>query len=107
MSQINNPLYYPSYNTASERDRILPKDYLKLRELTVSYELPSRLFSNFFIDRMSITLSGRNLLIWTPSENNFVDPEITSFGNDLEGEFGEFRTGPSSRTYTAGLKVSF
>jgi TonB-linked SusC/RagA family outer membrane protein len=107
MSQINNPLYYPSYNTASERDRIIPKDYLKLRELTLSYSLPSSLLDNIFIDNLSIILTGRNLLIWTPSENNFVDPEVTSFGNDLTGEFGEFRTGPSARTFTAGIRVNF
>ena len=107
LSQINNPLYYPSYNTASEIDRIIPKDYLKLRELVISYDLPSNILNSTFIDGLSLVLTGRNLLIWTPTENNFVDPEITSFGNDIEGEFGEFRTGPSARTFTIGLRANF
>jgi hypothetical protein len=47
------------------------------------------------------------LLIWTPEENNFIDPEVTSWGNDLAGDFGEFRTNPTVRNLGVSLKVVF
>jgi hypothetical protein len=45
--------------------------------------------------------------LWTPEENNFVDPESTSFGNDLVGAFGEFRTGPTIRSFTGSVRITF
>ena len=50
---------------------------------------------------------GNNLLLWTPSSNTFIDPEMTSFGNDLEGNFGEYSANPSSRKFGFNVKVKF
>jgi hypothetical protein len=45
--------------------------------------------------------------MWTPSSNTFIDPEASSFGNDLEGSFGEYSSNPSSRKYGFNVKVKF
>ena len=104
----NNAYFYPSSNPVAERDRILPKDYVKLRDVSISYSIPAKYIAKLrILDAASIILSGRNLLMWTPEKNNFVDPESTSFGNDLTSEFGEFRTGPTVRSFTAGIKLNF
>ena len=104
----NNAVYYPSSNPVAERDRILPRDYVKLRDVNLKYTIPTKYISKLkIVDGASIILSGRNLLMFTPERNNFVDPEGTSFGNDLIGEFGEFRTGPTVRSFTAGIRISF
>jgi hypothetical protein len=52
-------------------------------------------------------LLARNLLIWVPSENTFVDPETTNLGNDILGEFGEMSTAPTQKSFGAVLKVNF
>lgn len=106
-TNVNNPYYYPSYNLASERDRIISKSYVKFRDFYVNYTMPSNWFDVVGIKKASIGFQGHNLLMWTPEDNNFVDPEITSWGNDITGELGEFRTGPSARTFTFNLKLNF
>jgi TonB-linked SusC/RagA family outer membrane protein len=104
----NNSYYYHSANTVANRARVIPRDYLKLRDVTLSYSLPSKLITSLkYVQAIDIVLSGRNLLLWTPVENNFIDPESTSFGNDLMSELGEFRTGPTVRSFSAGLRVNF
>jgi TonB-linked SusC/RagA family outer membrane protein len=104
----NNSYFYHSANTVANRDRVIPRDYLKLRDVSLSYRLPSKLLTPLkYVEGVDIILSGRNLLLWTPVDNNFIDPESTSFGNDLVSELGEFRTGPTVRSFTASLRVNF
>lgn len=89
------------------KNRILDKSYLKLRDVTVSYELPKALAGKLRADRALITVFGRNLVTWLPKGNRTIDPEVSNYGNDLNSEFGEFRTGPSTRFYGASFKVTF
>ncbi|HYG01343.1 MAG TPA: SusC/RagA family TonB-linked outer membrane protein [Chryseosolibacter sp.] len=94
-----------SNNPAMERRHILDRTYLKVRELVLAYNLPSSLVSKTPFTNISASIVGRNLWIWTPTENNVVDPEATQFGNDLAGEFGEFAAGPSARSLGFTLKL--
>ena len=45
--------------------------------------------------------------MWTPKANNYVDPEITNYGNDITSELGEFAALPSTRNIGGGIKVVF
>lgn len=56
---------------------------------------------------IQVSAYGNNLFLWTPSSNTFIDPETTSFGNDLAGNFGEYTANPSSRVFGFNLKVKF
>lgn len=94
-------------NTAMFREWVLPKDYLKLREITLSYNFPKKLLNKTPLSALQVSLIGRNLFMWTPKKNNFVDPESTNFGNDINSELGEFATAPTSRTFGGGVKVVF
>jgi hypothetical protein len=86
---------------------ILDKTYLKLRELTLSYSVPAKLLIRLPFRALEISLVGRNLLMWTPATNNFVDPEATNYGNDLLSDFGEFSAGPTSRFLGANIRITF
>jgi TonB-linked SusC/RagA family outer membrane protein len=92
-------------NPAMERRHILDRTYFKVREVVLSYNLPSALVSKTPFNTVSASVLGRNLWIWTPVENGMVDPEVTQFGNDLQGEFGEFAAGPSARSIGFSLKL--
>lgn len=94
-------------NTAVYRDWVLPKDYLKLREVTLTYNFPKKLLAKTPLTSVQVSLIGRNLFMWTPKKNNFVDPESTNFGNDISSELGEFATAPTTRTFGGGLKAVF
>jgi outer membrane receptor protein involved in Fe transport len=84
---------------------LIDKSYVKLRSLVLSYELPKKLISKSPFQGVKLSAYGNNLFLWTPDSNTFVDPEITSFGNDLEGNFGEYSANPSSRNF--GFNVMF
>jgi hypothetical protein len=56
---------------------------------------------------VKLSAFGNNLFVWTPKSNTFVDPELTSFGNDLQGNFGEYSANPSSRKFGFNLMVKF
>ncbi len=99
--------YYLTNNPVSERSNVIDRSYVKLRELSLYYTLPERWFSNLIVKSVSVGVVGRNLLLWTPKSNNFINPESTTFGNDLAGEFGEFFGGPSVRSVNISLKASF
>ena len=86
---------------------MIPKDFVKLRELTLSYTLPKKLFNNFFVKGVEVGLIGRNLFLWTPKKNNYVDPEGTNYGNDLYSEIGEFAAAPTTRNFGGSIKITF
>ena len=96
-----------SYNPLVRREFIIPRDYFKLREIAVTYDFPSKLLSRTPFKQVTLSLIGRNLLLFTPSENNYVDPEATNLGNDLLSEFGETTGISSTRNFGGSIKVVF
>jgi hypothetical protein len=86
---------------------MIDKTYFKVRDITLTYKLPKRMLAKWGIDNAFLTVYGRNLLTYLPSQNRFIDPEVSNFGNDLRSEYGEFRTGPSTRNFGAKLNLSF
>ncbi len=102
------PTAFGSQSQARNREQwVLPKDYFKLREVTLAYTLPSKLIKKSFLKQVTVSAIGRNLFLGTPAENNLVDPESTNLGNDLTSEFGESGGTISTRNFGFGLKVVF
>lgn len=100
--------WYQTQNKAgSYYDRIIGKSFLKLRDISVSYSLPQGWASRISASNLSLSVYGRNFLLWTPRSNFYLDPEASNQGNDLASEFGEFRTAPVSRQYGISLKATF
>ncbi|MGV3509055.1 MAG: SusC/RagA family TonB-linked outer membrane protein [Sphingobacteriaceae bacterium] len=100
--------YSAGHNTAIFRNFVIDRDYLKLREVVLNYRLPSKLIAKLRgVGSADFSLIGRNLLLFTPKSNHFVDPEGSNYGNDIYSEFGEFATAPTMRTFGASLKLTF
>ncbi|MDP4184693.1 MAG: SusC/RagA family TonB-linked outer membrane protein [Bacteroidota bacterium] len=107
----NYNLYYNQTYSAGKFGRLylIDRSFVKLREVTLTYQLPKKLTQKAFINRAEISFIGRNLLLWTPKSNTFVDPESTTFGdeNGLEADYGEYGATPTVRSYGFSLKLSF
>lgn len=86
---------------------LLDRSYLKLREVRLSYEFPKSMAQKLKVGSIRLSLMAGNILLWTPEENPYIDPETTTFGNDISAKFGEFGAGPTEQTYTFGLSVTF
>jgi hypothetical protein len=92
--------------------------FWKLRELSLTYEIPARYLAGVtFIKRASVSLIGRNLLMFRPKSNLWTDPEFsdnslsgigannTGTGNAV-GSTSEFQT-PPTRIYGANITLTF
>jgi len=86
---------------------VIDKSYLKLRNVTLAYNLPKSMIESLNVNTIRFSLSASNFLLWTPGENAYIDPETTTFGNDVSAKFGEFRANPTNETFTFALNINF
>jgi len=67
-------------NTGVAENYVYSAAYWRLREASISYDLPSRLFEDMgYVKGVRVSLQGRNLLLWTPKTNLYTDPEYSAF----------------------------
>ncbi len=86
---------------------ILDRSYLKLRNVGLAYQMPKSICNKLRISSMKFSATVSNILLWTPDENPYADPETTTFGNNVSAKFGEYGTTPPYQSYVFGLSVSF
>lgn len=82
--------------------------YLKLRELSLSYDLPDHIVSSLLgggARRTRLTLSGRNLLRFTGYKG--YDPEVSNFGNQPIARNIDVAPFPPSRSFFFSVDVGF
>jgi TonB-dependent starch-binding outer membrane protein SusC len=84
---------------------IEPADFIRLNEVSLTYTLPDHLAERFFrTGGASITLSGRNLAVWS---------DYSGFSPDIQNEFdavagrADFFTLPPARRLGLRLDLSF
>lgn len=92
---------------AMARYTVIDKSFIKLREVILSYTFPEKLLGDSFIEGLTIAAIGRNLFLWTPRNNQYIDPEVSTFGTDVEGLFGEFSANPTTRSMGFSIKANF
>ena len=82
--------------------------FVKLRELSIGYELPTTLTSRVLgasARETRLELSGRNLMTWTSYTG--VDPEVSNFGSQQISRFTDLAPFPPSRSFFFTVSVSF
>ena len=81
--------------------------FIKLREVTLSFDMPDRLVAFLGRGVQSATLSfeGRNLITWTKYQG--LDPEVSNFGNQAIARNVDVAPFPPSRTFWVGLNLGF
>jgi TonB-linked SusC/RagA family outer membrane protein len=80
--------------------------YLKLRELTLRYDLPDgavRRASQNWLRTAAVSLSGRNLVTWTRYQG--LDPEVSNFGAQQIGRGVDVTPYPPTRSYFVSLDL--
>ena len=99
--------YWDAGGSELDRAFLVDKSYVKLRNVILSWQMPTKWFSKCFITGVNLSVFGNNLFLWTPKSNTFIDPETSTFGNDLDGNYGEFSANPSSRKFGFNVQVKF
>ena len=113
-----DPITYGGLQTTkgANRLRLFPKQtavyvedgsFLKLRELTLSFELPETMVSRFGrgVRTAELSFSGRNL--WTHTNYTGMDPEVSNFGNQPIGRNIDVAPFPPSRSFWFSLSLGF
>jgi len=97
----NNPILVAGIRNGSNYStRYLYKgDYLKLKSVTVNYDLPTRLVTGIGLTSASVYLQGNNLFILTHMPN--FDPESKEDGRRRIYDY------PTTRSVNIGIKIGF
>lgn len=100
-SKLRSNGYLQNYN-----DRYIQNiRYLRFKNLTVGYTIPTNLTRRVGIDRVRVYFTGENLYYWSPlkKHSKYVDPEA-AFNRDDDANGGFY---PWPKTYMFGLDVTF
>lgn len=79
--------------------------FLRLRSVTLGYNLPSSLLSKYRLNTVRVYVSGTNLLTFTPYSG--LDPEVNSQSAVSNTKNFDWATVPQPRTFQVGLNVGF
>ena len=81
------------------------RDNVRLKELSLTYQLPEYLSSRMRAGRTTLTLSAQNLMWW--DDCHCVDPNMNWAGADSFGFGSGFLAQPSPRIYRLQLRTKF
>ena len=98
---------YDRFSTGDSRTYIEPGTFLKLREITLSYQAPAEFTTKWLrgAQDMRVSLSGRNL--WMKTKYWSYDPEFTNFGNTNFNRFLDLAPYPTSRQFFLSVDIGY
>lgn len=91
-------------NSGISEEFVYSTDFIKFREVSLSYSLPQTALKNVFIDNVRLSVIGRNLFFISRKIDN-VDPEASL--NNLNSQGIERFGTPSTRSYGFSVNVKF
>ena len=95
--------YYGEINDIAEQF-VEDSDYIKFRQLSIGYSLPSSLLDNIFLTSVNVQVIAANLFYLKRSVDN-IDPESAYNVSNSQGL--EYFGVPSTRSYGLNLNVKF
>ncbi len=96
-----------SVNTAANTNYLVSADFWKIREASLSWNLPLKWFgfTKNAVKGASFTLSGRNLFMFLPKTNEWTDPEFSNTTGNAQGVTG-FEALPPTRIFGASININ-
>ncbi len=91
-------------NSGIAEEFIYSTDFIKFRELSLAYNLPTKILENIFVSNLRLSLIGRNLFYISKKIDN-VDPEASL--NNLNSQGIERFGIPSTRSLGFSLNAKF
>ena len=101
VSSLNSSRRSSFYYILGDRN-VLDASFAKIRDLTLSYSLPTSLLSRWQISQLRVFTQVGNLMLWR-ANNSGIDPEFQTVGSF--GGARRLRTGQN--TFSIGANVSF
>lgn len=90
------------FNGGGVAGRLLPSDYIRLKQVEMSYNLENKFLKKQLINSIQIFANANNIMTFSPLRQKFVDPEKTTYllGN---ADYSY----PMARRFNVGCKVNF
>jgi TonB-linked SusC/RagA family outer membrane protein len=105
---VNYDIYATTYSGGDETWLEKDVNYLRLQELRLSYNLPTKWLSNTPLSVASVFVSGNDLAVWTNySGIDAVGNTVSAAAGGTGGEGMDIWSLPNPRGYTIGLNVTF
>ncbi len=101
-----DPVQVKVWQSQQTVTHIMPADFLKLREVAVSYDVPASWGGPFRASRWSVTLSGRNLWMTTRYKGT-GDPEVSFESDPNTFDRTDYSGVPQPRRLSATINVNF
>lgn len=105
---------YRALAPMSGMNQIWTSDFIRLREVSLSYRLPTDMIEGLGLDNATVTFAGRNVKLWMFGDYRGIDPEINPAANCTGGGVNcNFLTGteafgvPIPRRFTFSLRAGF
>jgi len=99
--------YYRNSNVYNRAAEVLVQDasWVKLRNVSLSYDMDNKFTRDLKMEKLSLSVSASNILVWTPFDG--YDPEGNQYsaGSNVYGFTG--LSVPLSQSYSFGLNISF
>ncbi|MDD4532183.1 MAG: TonB-dependent receptor [Bacilli bacterium] len=84
------------------------RSFVRLQEVTLTYNLPKKWITQLGIDNASFYINGKNLLTFTDWHGWDPEPESIDYSDFTDSTLGSnFDSRPVMRSFTFGLNVSF
>jgi hypothetical protein len=96
-------------NTGVQTNYLASAAFWKLREISLTYAIPTKIFGskvgNVF-KGATIGINGRNLFMWLPKSNQWTDPEFSTTTGNAAGVSSASQL-PPTRIFGANLALRF
>ncbi|SHN40935.1 TonB-dependent receptor [Chitinophaga sp. CF418] len=79
--------------------------FVKLKNLSLGYSLPGGVLERIHAKQLRIYVTAQNILTWTNYSG--LDPEVNFYDNDNTKQGIDYGAYPSSKSFLAGLSVTF
>ncbi|QEC73828.1 hypothetical protein FSB73_21340 [Arachidicoccus ginsenosidivorans] len=97
----------PQYSPNALYNYFIKKnDYIKMREIALTYNFSDKIASKIKANHLSVSLIGRNLFFFYRTLKD-LDPEQLTVSNNFYGNANNAGSQPASRTYGITLKANF
>jgi hypothetical protein len=96
----------PQYSSSRYSLYVNEATYVKLRELSLSYNVPSRIASKIGASRLQLSVFGRNLFFFYRTIKD-IDPEVLTAGSRWSQQVNNAGTNPATRSVGFMLRSSF
>lgn len=94
-----------AYQTSVGEEFVVDGTALKIREISLAYQIPKSVLSSTFVRSLSVGVYARNAFAWYAKSNrNFADPETSNGG---VGGIAVTSQYPTTRTFGFSLNASF